>query len=84
MTTLTHEVPSPTGNVIQVTDSETTMYLGYIVSRLCVQEYICTRIDDYERGNLPWHTNSYDAAVAYVVGSMDDFMAGVAASGYTD
>ena len=65
MTTMKRYVPSPVGNVTQVYDDYTGMYLGHVVRGGSIDDrtYTCTRIDAHESR---WCTPSYGDAVAYV------------------
>ena len=67
----TSYVASPIGNVTQIHDVETDMYLGHFVYSVDAEVYVCTRIDAHDCVESHWRTNSYSAAVAYVECAMD-------------
>ena len=66
MTVVTKTVTSPIGEVIQVYDGETTMYLGHIVVDETDGSYVCHHIDVINHVEPMWRTHSYREAVAYV------------------
>ena len=66
---VTRIVNSPIGEVVQVYDRDTSMYLGNIV--VDDDWYICTRVDAHDCDVLDWHTQSYGCAKAFIAHAID-------------